>query len=143
MKTEELAAINEAVKKKLNVKWDVIELEQAPHVELEKGIHQRKMFPIPGAPMRLWHDGLLVGSITWCCIKCEVISSRPMKKIGGYDNAVQLVTFKTPNELGSHGVNPYFCAVISPIEYFPCYNWNPIPMKSPDEAGRYLTGWTL
>jgi hypothetical protein len=147
MVTKETARqINAHVKQKLGVSWDLLDSADLNNVVLKPGISVEEHPPFPA---RLLQDGWKVGTTSWCCVCCNVLKRVPIA-IPGLKESVNLVLFEVPEDTMAiltrrlaGGLPRYFAQPVGCDSFFPCYNWNPIPLRSVEEFEKYLTGWSM
>lgn len=140
--TKYIDEVNDIVRDKLGVDWDLIETEERSsfrHIKL--GIYN---FTDPIFGKRICDDGFKIGTSSWVVWRGTHLKSY---RLAGKHYGVEclLGVFQIPNivEIRKHipQCAEYWCQMYSLTNYFPIYDMNAIPLKSAADAENYLTGW--
>ena len=133
-------AINHHVQSKLSVLWDMC--SEPSGYDFPKGL---SVSHDPPFPPRLVQNGWKVGTASWCCVCCDLVDKKEIK-IEFLNEKVHLMIFKVTQfvELRKYipALKPYYVQVVGTTSKWACWNWSPIGIDTPDEAAKYLTGWT-
>lgn len=140
MLNAECQAVNQAVKDKWGVHWDLIQEE---NIELSKGIG---LYNDPFFGERVVQDGWKIGTSSWVLAVCKKVNLLDLDQIRQFNFqkpklAIAQVTNLEELRKFLPLIPEFWCQPIDIEKEFPAYNWNPIPLQSVEDGVNYLTGW--
>jgi len=123
------------MKAKLGIDWEISYAAEGCKT-VGKGIEP---FTDPIFGKRILEDGFKMGSSSWVLICCKKIAEHTIKEKVKGELARLLVFEASEAAVSKANVNRYWAQIVG--SKFTTMDYNAIPLKSPEDALKYLTGW--